>query len=257
MEKRKILLPIILAGVLALGLAGIFMFRATAQDRPLSNGPLPTPEPQPTIVPVPTAVPPVAPTPAAVPQNGSLPGTIERFDAPVPSWAPVNDTKMADKQGQWAIKDGKLQAVAAESESFEESIYLSPVDTTGHTKLSVQAYPTGNQTIGLVFRASDQGYYVFNIFRADDTGKALNVLRRYDATSGIATELARNEQGVGYKLNAWQTLSVEVNNDLITCYFEGQKIFEVQDKTFANGKAGVDVLALGDVQFDNFTVVHP
>lgn len=257
MEKRKILIPMILAGVLALGLVGIFMLRATAQDRPLSNGPLPTPEPQPTIVSVPTAIPPVAPSPAAVAQNGSLPGTIERFDAPVPSWLPVNQTKMTDQQGQWVIKDGKLQAIAAESESFEDSIYLSPINTTGHVKLSVQAYPTGNQTIGLVFRASDQGYYVFNIFRADDTGKAINVLRRYDATSGIYTELARNEQGVGYKLNAWQTLSVEVNNDLIICSFEGQKIFEVQDKTFASGNAGVDVLALGDVQFDNFTVLHP
>jgi hypothetical protein len=52
-------------------------------------------------------------------------------------------------------------------------------------------------------------------------------------------------------------LADKLNGDLITCYFEGQQVFEVHDKTYDSGKAGVYTIALGEVLFDNFTVLKP
>lgn len=257
MEMRKVTIPIVIIGLAVLVAAGAFMLRATAQDRPLGTGPLPTPVPQPTIVPKPTAALPAAPTSAPSAQNSQAQRTVESFDAAVKNWEALNPNSMQDQQGTWQVSNGTLQAKAPLSESFDDSIYLAPVDTAGLAEISTKVYAEGNQTVGVVFRASDKGYYLFRIFRATENGKALNVLQRYDAAAGTYTDLARNEQGPGYVLNKWQSLQVEVNNDLITCFFEGQKIFEEHDTTFSNGKAGVYALSQGDVQFDNFTIVKP
>ena len=82
-------------------------------------------------------------------------------------------------------------------------------------------------------------------------------LLRYDTNTGLYAKLASDTQGKGYDLGRWQDLRVETDGDLITCFFENEKVFEVHDSQFTGGQAGVFTIAMGDVIFDNFTVALP
>jgi hypothetical protein len=249
MKNRQFRVILLFTLVAVAAIAGAFMLRAVAQNRPRDpaiEGPAPASQvetPQPTV------------TPAA--STGLRTVASENFDQAPAGWVAVNSGVMPDQQGEWLANSGKLEAKAPLSESFDDSIYLAPVDTSGIADISAQVYPQGNQVVGLAFRASDKGYYLFRVFRADANGKAKVMLQRYDARSGRYTSLAQNDQGQGYALGRWQTLLVKLNGDLITCYFEGQQVFEVHDKTYDSGKAGVYTIALGEVLFDNFTVLKP
>ena len=49
------------------------------------------------------------------------------------------------------------------------------------------------------------------------------MMRRLDCTP----TLIGDTQGKGYELGRWQDLRVELDGDLITCFFDNQKVFEV------------------------------
>jgi hypothetical protein len=252
MNKRQ-LSTALLVGVIAVFAAiGIYMYNAVAQDRPHdvnTEGALPANQVQPP----PTTV------PAAAPSTALSNIQTEGFDAQPAGWTSVEMAAMPDQQGSWATEAGKLVAKAPDGgqESFEGSLYLAPTATAARANIAVQVYPQGNQVVGIVFRSTKNGYYLFRVFRDGNNAPERRQLQRYDAQTGLYTTLVGDTQGKGYELGRWQDLRVETDGDLITCFFDNQKVFEVHDSQFTGGQAGVYTLALGDVIFDNFTIATP
>jgi len=238
--------------IAAFAAIGIYMFSAVAQDRPhdpFTEGALPPAQVQPP----PTTV------PAAVPASALSNVQTESFDSLPSGWTAFDTAAMPDQKGSWASEAGKLVAKQPDSgqQSFEDSLFLAPLATGARANVAVQVYPQGNQVVGLVFRSSKSGYYLFRVFREGNNAPDRRQLQRYDASTGQYTTLASDTQGKGYELGKWQDLRVELEGDLIRCFFNDQKVFETHDGTFSAGQAGVYTLALGDVIFDNFSVAQP
>jgi hypothetical protein len=248
MNNRRVWITLLAIVVVAVAAGGYLLRGTTAQDRPhdpATEGEQPAAEVT------------SAPAPQAAPsQNVALNESFDTFPA---SWKQFDLAAMPDQKGEWAAEAGKLAARAPSSgtQSFEESMLLAPADTSGRAELSVQVYPQGNQVVGLVFRSTDKGYYLFRVFREGESAGVKRMLQRYDAATGQYTTLAEDSQGQGYELGRWQNMSVELDGDHIVAFFEGQKVFDVRDGELAGGEAGVYALALGEVLFDNFTVLKP
>jgi hypothetical protein len=242
--------------IAAFAAIGLYLFNAVAQDRPhdpFTEGALPADQVQPPPTSVPTNV------PAPAPSTALSTVQTEGFDTLPAGWAAADTDVMADQRGNWASEAGKLVAQQPESgqQSFEGSIFLAPTATAGRVNIAVQVYPQGNQVVGIVFRSTKNGYYLFRVFRDGNNAPERRQLQRYDAKTGLYTTLKADTQGKGYVLGQWQDLRVETDGDLITCFFNAEKVFEVHDAQFTGGQAGVYTLALGDVIFDNFTVALP
>jgi len=252
MNKRQLRTALLVGVIAAFAAIGIYMYNAVAQDRPHNpntEGALPAAQVQPP----PTTVP--APAPSTALSNVQTEG----FDTLPASWTKLPMAAMPDQEGGWASEAGKLVAKEPEGgqQSFEDSVFLSPISTAARANIGVQVYPQGNQIVGIVFRSTKSGYYLFRVFRNDIDTTDHRQLLRYDAQTGQYTKLATDAKGKGYDLGRWQDLRVETDGDLITCYFENEKVFEVHDTQFTGGQAGVFTIAMGDVIFDNFTVATP
>ena len=251
MNKRQLSTALLVGVIAAFAAIGIYMYNAVAQDRPHdpnTEGALPANQVQPP----PTTV------PAAAPSTALSNIQTEGFDTLPAGWAAADTDVMVDQKGDWASEAGKLAAKAPPSgQSFEGSVFLSPIATTARANIGVQVYPQGNEVVGIVFRSTKNGYYVFRVMRDGNNAPERRQLQSYDAKTGLFTTLIGDKQGKGYELGRWQDLRVETDGDLITCFFDNQKVFEVHDSQFTGGQAGVYALAQGDVLFDNFTVATP
>jgi|SoiMethySBSTD1v2_1073268.scaffolds.fasta_scaffold237704_2 hypothetical protein len=252
MNKRQLRTALLVGVIAAFAAIGIYMFNAVAQDRPhdpFTEGALPADQVQ---------QPPTT-TPAAAPSTALSNVQTEGFDTQPAGWTAADSDAMADQKGNWASESGKLVAKAPDSgqQSFEDSIFLAPIATAARANIAVQVYPQGNQVVGIAFRSTKNGYYLFRVFRDGNNAPEHRQLQRYDAKTGLYTDLIGDKQGKGYELGRWQDLRVELDGDLITCFFDNEKVFEVHDSQYTGGQAGVYTLALGDVIFDNFTVALP
>lgn len=254
MNKRQLRIGLLALIVVAFAAVGGYMLNATAQNRPYNSqteGELPAN--QVASAPSATAAPAAAPSAA-----GMRVVVAESFDnLTTNNWKPLDHTDFADQKGGWASDAGKLAAKPSENESFEDSMLLTPTDVAGRAEVSVLVYPQGNQVVGLVFRNSDKGYYLFRVFRDASKGTPHRQLQRYNGQTGGYTVIAEDKQGKGYDLDRWQDLSVILDGDHIICFFDGKQVFDVRDGTLASGTSGVYALSLGEVLFDNFTIKKP
>lgn len=112
-----------------------------------------------------------------------------------------------------------------------------------------------DQAGGLVFRFKDaNNYYVVR-------GNALegNVVL-YKTVNGKRSSLQVKGRMFGYGVDTkvpkgkWSTLRVEFRGNLFTVFFNGKKLFDVDDKTFTDpGAVGVWTKADSVTLFDDFT----
>ena len=126
--------------------------------------------------------------------------------------------------------------------------------------VSVRFRPiSGNvdQAAGLVWRFQNQDNYY--IVRAN--ARESNVVL-YKVDKGTRTDLPLRGEGRTYGKKApvpqgrWSTLRVVANGSLFEVFFEGAKLFEVEDKTFAQaGSVGVWTKADSVTHFDDLTIV--
>ena len=182
----------------------------------------------------------------------------DKFDKLDQSWKNQDHAPMPDQAGKWEAAAGKLiqNKTQGFGDNLAETSFLADVDTAGKSTVAVQVYPQGNQFAGLIFRASDRGYYVFTVYRGDTTVPVRRTLLRFDPQRGYTT-LAEDSTGAGLALDRWQELRVELDGNRIQAYFDGQAVFDVRDGSLTRGSAGVTTLALGEMAFDNFTVAQP
>jgi hypothetical protein len=108
---------------------------------------------------------------------------------------------------------------------------------------------------GIIFRFQDgNNYYVVRANALED-----NVVL-YKTVNGKRTSLPVKGRMFGYGVDAdvptgrWATLRVEFNGNLFTVYYQGRKLFEVQDATFGSaGSVGLWTKADSVILFDGFT----
>jgi hypothetical protein len=126
--------------------------------------------------------------------------------------------------------------------------------------LSVRFKPISgqiDQAGGLVWRYQNQdNYYIVRGNALED-----NVVL-YKVEGGKRTDLPLKGEGRTYgkktdvPAGQWSTLRVVANGRLFEVYFNGAKLYEVEDDTFsAPGKVGLWTKADSVTQFDDLTVI--
>jgi 3-keto-disaccharide hydrolase len=126
--------------------------------------------------------------------------------------------------------------------------------------LSVRFRPISgrvDQAAGLVWRYRDQdNYYIVRANALED-----NVVL-YKVEDGKRTDLPLKGEGRTYGKKTevpakhWSTLRVVANGRLFEVYFNGTKLYDVEDATFTQaGKVGVWTKADSVTQFDDLTIV--
>ena len=114
-----------------------------------------------------------------------------------------------------------------------------------------------DQAAGLVWRYRDQDNYYIVRANALEGNVVL-----YKVEDGKRTDLPVKGEGRTYGKKAevpakqWSTLRVVANGRLFEVYFNGTKLYDVEDATFTHsGKVGVWTKADSVTQFDDLTIV--
>jgi hypothetical protein len=173
-------------------------------------------------------------------------------------------TAKAGAPGKWVIQaDGSnkylVQTDPDSTRSRFPTAVLSEV-SAADIDLSVRFKPVSgrvDQAAGLVWRFRDQdNYYIVRANALED-----NVVV-YKIENGQRTDLPVKGEGRTYGKKAevpaaqWSTLRVVANGPRFEVYFNGTKLYEVEDGTFTQpGKVGVWTKADSVTQFDDLTVV--
>jgi hypothetical protein len=173
-------------------------------------------------------------------------------------------TARVGRPGKWIVQNDGTNKVLAQTDAdstrsrFPVAV-LSDV-MTADSDLSVRFKPISgrvDQAAGLVWRYQNQdNYYIVRANALED-----NVVL-YKVENGRRTDLPVKGEGRTYgkktevPAGQWSTLRVVAAGRLFEVYFNGAKLYEVEDATFSQpGKVGVWTKADSVTQFDDLTVV--
>jgi hypothetical protein len=168
------------------------------------------------------------------------------------------------RSGRWVVQtDGSNKVLAQTDADSTRSRFpvavLSDLTTTD-VDLSVRFKPISgrvDQAAGLVWRYQNQdNYYIVRANALED-----NVVL-YKVEGGKRTDLPVRGEGRTYGKKSdvpagqWSTLRVVATGRVFEVYFNGTKLYEVDDATFGQpGKVGVWTKADSVTRFDDLTVV--
>lgn len=167
------------------------------------------------------------------------------------------------RPGTWVVQAEGGNKILAQTDNdatrarFPLAVLTDVVATD--VDLSVRLRPVSGQVDqagGLVWRYQNQdNYYLLRANALED-----NVVL-YKVESGKRTDLPVRGEGrtYGKKIEVpagqWSTLRVLANGTLFEVYFNGAKLYEVEDATFSTpGKVGVWTKADSVTQFDDLSV---
>jgi hypothetical protein len=173
-------------------------------------------------------------------------------------------TAKAGAPGKWVIQaDGSNKyLVQTDPDSTRARFPIAVLSevSAADIDLSVRFKPISgrvDQVAGLVWRYRDQDkYYIVRANALED-----NVVL-YKVENGKRTDLPVKGEGRTYGKKTevpaaqWSTLRVVANGPRFEVYFNGTKLYDVEDGTFTQpGKVGVWTKADSVTQFDDLTVV--
>ncbi|MBI3665037.1 MAG: DUF1080 domain-containing protein [Acidobacteria bacterium] len=195
------------------------------------------------------------------------------FDSASPGAMPPGWTQAMTHKGgapRWEVKKDDTApskpnvlaqlSSATESGRFPLAIFNGASFKDG--ELSVKFKPISgaeDQAGGLVWRYRDESNYYLARANANEDNVVL-----YKVEAGRRISLAPKgtppkTYGMKHKVpsQAWSSLRVTFQGPLFTVYFNGQKLFEVEDHTFAEaGKVGLWTKADSVTYFDDFEYVQ-
>jgi len=158
-------------------------------------------------------------------------------------------------QGVWVVEaqpDAPSGPNVLAQTSADTTDYRFPVAFTGppmkDLRLSVRCKPVSgkvDQACGLIFRVKDaDNYYVTRANALE------NNVRLYHVVAGKRVQFATWQGAV--KSGAWHELAVEAEGDRFQVFFDGRKVMDAHDSTFADaGKFGVWTKADSVTYFDD------
>jgi hypothetical protein len=161
--------------------------------------------------------------------------------------------------GKWLVKAEKdapsggnvLAQLDADSTDYRFPVALANEPAIADARVSVKCKQVSgkvDQGCGLVFRAIDaDNYYVTRANALEDN------VRLYHVVKGTRRQFAGWDGKV--KGGVWHDLRVDAKGDHFEVYFDGKKVMDANDKTFASaGKIGVWTKADSITYFDDLTV---
>jgi hypothetical protein len=181
-----------------------------------------------------------------------------------PSGFVFGHTAKTGAPGKWVIQqDGANKVLAqtdADSTRSRFPVAVLADVTAADVDLSARFKPVSgrvDQAAGLVWRYRDEdNYYIVRANALED-----NVVL-YKVEKGRRTDLPVKGEGRTYGKKAevpagqWSTLRVTASGPRFEVYFNGTKLYEVEDATFVQpGRVGVWTKADSVTQFDDLTVV--
>lgn len=189
--------------------------------------------------------------------------TQDAVDQP-PKGFEFGHTAGVGRPGKWVVQSEGTNKVLAQIDAdstrsrFPVAV-LSDV-VTADSDVSVRFKPVSgrvDQAAGLVWRYQNaDNYYIVRANALED-----NVVL-YKVENGKRIDLAVKGEGRTYgkksqvPVGQWSTLRVVATGRLFEVHFNGAKLYEVEDATFAQpGKIGVWTKADSVTQFDDLTVV--
>jgi hypothetical protein len=172
-----------------------------------------------------------------------------------PKWEIVKDDTAPSKPNVLAQTsndptDGRFPLAILDKSDFKDG------DLTVRTKAVSGKVDQG---AGLVWRYADPNNYYLVRSNALENNVVL-----YKVLNGRRTSIApkgtpAGTYGVSHKVpsKTWNTLRVTASGSLFTVYFNGEKLFEVEDSTFTtSGKVGLWTKADSVMYFDDLEVVR-
>jgi hypothetical protein len=160
-------------------------------------------------------------------------------------------------QGRWIVKaesDAPSGPNVLAQLDADTTDYRFPIAFTGpeikDMRVSVKAKPVsgkGDQGFGLVFRLKDaDNYYVVRANALEDN------VSLYHVVKGNRVQFAGWNGKV--KTGVWHELAVEALGDRFQVSFDGKRVIDARDTTFANaGKFGLWTKADSVISFDDLT----
>jgi hypothetical protein len=217
----------------------------TPQTPTASLEPTVTPTPTPTLTPTPT--PTTTPTPTLVAGDPILTLGSPTFDDKFASG--VNFYEYDNEQASYQIEEGQMVLTAKKANSYEtwslswgdiDNFYLEATGKFG-------ADCSNKDRFGMIFRAPDttEGYiitiacdgsYRLSTWESED--------EEYTVLKGWATSSYANS-GPG----STNRLGIRADDTLLVGYINGNKVFELNNDTFSEGRMGVVVAASNTAGF--------
>jgi hypothetical protein len=164
------------------------------------------------------------------------------------------------KAGRWIVRDepgapsGKAVLAQVDTDDTDYRFPLAVADRPEikDLRLTVKCKPTEgkvDQACGLVFRYKDENNYYVTRANALE-----NNVRLYHVRDGRRIQFAGWNGKVAK--NTWHQLAVEAKGDQMRVFFDGNRVMEATDGTFAGaGKVGLWTKADSVTLFDDLSVV--
>jgi hypothetical protein len=170
--------------------------------------------------------------------------------------------------GEWLVKadptapspPNVLAQMSSDNTGYRFPLAINDEGSFQDLEMSVRFKPVsggGDQAAGLVWRLKDaNNYYIVRANALED-----NVVL-YKVEKGERTDLPLKGEGRTYGKNVkvpsgqWGALRVKAQGKLFTVYFNGEKLYEVEDETFKDaGKVGLWTKADSVTYFDDLRVI--
>jgi hypothetical protein len=161
------------------------------------------------------------------------------------------DVKVVDGIYRWDAEFGKA------SEEYVISPYGSAVDFK--IAVGVKFKYTSNPILaGIVFGASGNEQYRSELYSFVITSNRTFTLRKYDSSKRSTTALIKDAPLPGnFEPSEWNTMSVVVDQQMISCYINSKLLGQYRDIEFQGGNVGLTVGAYDKggaavIDFNNF-----
>jgi hypothetical protein len=226
---------------------------ATAEEEPPVDV-IPDAPPLPTFPPLPpTATPAAAPTRIEARTDALLSTDFSTANS-MADWTIIDGSDLLAAPSTWLIADGVMRQAGDLDQINADYLTAAVTGDPAWTdyQVKVAAYSSGNDEMGVVARASADGYYVFRVRNAERGANQLAILR-YDAADVSFVELAVVSGG-GFTPGQWHELAISVVGDQISGSLDGTVVVQTTDPTLTSGTAGVFGAAAAELQFDDFAV---
>jgi hypothetical protein len=252
-RQRNLIIPVFFILVL---LAAAALFRSGTQAAP-------EPPRQPGVIQRPALEPtPQRPEPPAHPQVGGVKGQLlfqDNFESAASdkNWTAVDIGGLApgDEPARWGSMDGMFRQLWTgqhfEARPSPTMAVAGSADWTDYT-LQASVYPEANIEIGVIVRRQGDSFYRLRVVNANYNDKNKIVLEK--VTNGKATVLAA-QPGPGYSDHQWYTLSLTARGSHLEARINNGPVLAADDAGLSHGQVGIYGLAIGDLGFDNVTVV--
>jgi hypothetical protein len=183
----------------------------------------------------------------------------DTFDSPASdaNWTAVDLQALSpdDQPARWQTKGGVLhQAWTGDIQAGRLAPTIAVAGSPDWTDYTYQAsaYPEENIEIGVVFRRQGNSFY--RVRMINDAYKDNPKLILEKVIDGTATTLA-SQPGPGYTPYHWYTFTITARGSHIEAKVNDAPALVADDSSLSKGQIGVYGFAIGQLGFDNVSVV--